>query len=177
MYIPHSYTTQPPPLPTPCTSEPFLVINEHTLAYHYHQSPQFTVRLTFGTAHSTVCHSLSCVHLFATPWSVRGILQDTGEFHSKNTGVDCHSLLQETFLTQGMNLGLLHCRQILYHLSYQGSPVHSMGFDKCMLCYAKSLQSCPTLCDPIDGSPPGSPVPGIPQARTLEWVTISFSNA
>ena len=42
---------------------------------------------------------------------------------------------------------------------------------------AKSLQSCPTLFDPIDGSPPGSPVPGILQARTLEWVAISFSNA
>ena len=42
---------------------------------------------------------------------------------------------------------------------------------------AKSLQSCPTLCDPIDGSPPVSPVPGILKARTLEWVTISFSNA
>ena len=42
---------------------------------------------------------------------------------------------------------------------------------------AKSLQWCPTLCDPIDGSPPGSPVPGILQARTLEWVAISFSNA
>ena len=42
---------------------------------------------------------------------------------------------------------------------------------------AKSLHSCPTLCDPIDGSPPGSPVPGILQARTLEWVDISFSNA
>ena len=42
---------------------------------------------------------------------------------------------------------------------------------------AKSLQSRPTLCDPIDGSPPGSPVPGILQARTLEWVAISFSNA
>ena len=42
---------------------------------------------------------------------------------------------------------------------------------------AKSLQSCPTLCDPIDGNPPGSPVPGILQARTLEWVAISFSNA
>ena len=41
---------------------------------------------------------------------------------------------------------------------------------------AKSLQSCPTLCDPIDGSPPGSPVPGIIQARTQEWVAISFSN-
>ena len=42
---------------------------------------------------------------------------------------------------------------------------------------AKSLQSCPTLCDPIDGSPPGFPVPGILQARTLEWVAISSSNA
>ena len=41
---------------------------------------------------------------------------------------------------------------------------------------AKLLQLCPTLCDPIDGSPPGSPVPGILQARTLEWVAISFSN-
>ena len=45
------------------------------------------------------------------------------------------------------------------------------------LCSAKSLQSCLTLCDPIDGSPPGSTVPGILQARTLEWVAISFSNA
>ena len=42
---------------------------------------------------------------------------------------------------------------------------------------AKSLQSCLTLCDPIDRSPPGSPVPGILQARTLEWVAIAFSNA
>ena len=42
---------------------------------------------------------------------------------------------------------------------------------------AKSLQSCPTLCDPIDCSPPGSAIPGILQARTLEWVAISFSNA
>ena len=42
---------------------------------------------------------------------------------------------------------------------------------------AKSLQSCPTLCNPIDSSPPGSPIPGILQARTLEWVAISFSNA
>ena len=42
---------------------------------------------------------------------------------------------------------------------------------------AKSLQLCPPLCNPIDGSPPGSPIPGILQARTLEWVAISFSNA
>ena len=53
--------------------------------------------------------------------------------------------------------------------------------NQCILCLsyvaAKSLQSCPTLCDPIDGSPPGSLVPGILQARTPEWVAISFSNA
>jgi len=51
---------------------------------------------------------------------------------------------------------------------------------ECLMYYAtaaKSLQSCPTLCDPIDGSPPGSPVPGTLQARTLEWVAIPFSNA
>ena len=51
------------------------------------------------------------------------------------------------------------------------------GVRKCSAAAAKSLQSCPILCDPIDGSPPGSPVPGILQARTLEWVAISFSNA
>ena len=50
-------------------------------------------------------------------------------------------------------------------------------FIKQFLNTAKSLQSCPTLCDPIDGSPPGSSVPGILQARTLEWVAIAFSNA
>ena len=54
-------------------------------------------------------------------------------------------------------------------------PHHSIGGMSAVA--AKSLQSCPTLCDPIDGSPPGSAVPGILQARTLEWVAISFSNA
>ena len=53
------------------------------------------------------------------------------------------------------------------------APINSEG----VAAAAKSLQSCPTLCDPIDGSPPGSPALGILQARTLEWVAISFSNA
>ena len=57
------------------------------------------------------------------------------------------------------------------------SPFFSLGFLAASAAAAKSLQSCPTLCDPIDGSPPGSPVPGILQARTLEGVAISFSNA
>ena len=60
------------------------------------------------------------------------------------------------------------------HLAMSGDVV---GCLNSAAAAAKSRQSCPTLCDPIDGSPPGSPVPGILQARTLEWVAISFSNA
>ena len=113
------------------------------------------------------------------------------ELHSpgKNTGVGCHSLLQGIFPTQRSNQGLPHCRQILYRLSHSYHKIHC---ESCLHLYrwkprcsnsaspaaaAKSRQSCPTLCDPIDSSPPGSAVPGILQARTLEWVAISFSNA
>ena len=59
-------------------------------------------------------------------------------------------------------------------LSENKLPKRSNGINAAAAA-AKSLQSCPTLCDPIDGSPPGSPVPGVLQARTLEWVAISFS--
>ena len=59
-------------------------------------------------------------------------------------------------------------------LSLEGNLIR---FDAAAAATAKSLQSCPTLCDPIDGSPPSSPVPGILQERTLEWVAIAFSNA
>ena len=63
----------------------------------------------------------------------------------------------------GENLGLCH------------SPF-SLSSERNSVAAAKSLQSCLTLCDPTDGSPPGSPVPGTLQARTLEWVAISFSS-
>ena len=66
--------------------------------------------------------------------------------------------------------GLL--RKYLKPITYITTDIYSAA-----AAAAKSLQSCPTLCDPIDGSPPGSPVPGILQAGTLEWVAISFSNA
>ena len=56
-------------------------------------------------------------------------------------------------------------------------PSHPLSIHAAAAAAAKSLQLCPTLCGPIDSSPPGSPVPGILQARTLEWVAISFSNA
>ena len=87
------------------------------------------------------------------------------------------SLLQGIFPTQESNWGLLHCRQILYQLSYQGNHMIYIYHIFMYIYYAKSLQSCLTLCDPRDSSPPGSSVPGILQARTLEWVAISFSNA
>ena len=63
-------------------------------------------------------------------------------------------------------------------VSSSASPVLvNSGIIPAAAAAAKSLQSCLTLCEPIDGSPPGSPIPGILQARTLDWVAISFSNA
>ena len=88
-----------------------------------------------------------------------------GDSPGKNTGVGCHALFQGIFLTQESNWGLLHCSWILYQLSYA------------LLLLLLSRVSRVRLCDPIDRSPPGSAVPGILQARTLEWVAISFFNA
>ena len=68
----------------------------------------------------------------------------------------------------------MHCQSIL---KTRCILVDSAAAAAAAAAAAKSRQSCPTLCDPIDGSPPGSAVPGILQARTLEWVAISFSNA
>ena len=118
------------------------------------------VKKKWSISHSVVSNSLQCHGLKPTRllclWDCPG----------KNTGVGSHSFLQGICSTQGSNPGLLHCRQILYHLSLHRSPAAA----------AKSLQSCPVLCDPIDGSPPGSAIPGILQARKLEPAAISFSN-
>ena len=100
-------------------------------------------------------------HGLYSPWNSLG----------QNTGVGSLSLLQGIFPTQGSNPGLLHRRKILDQLS-KGSLEHQDAAAAAM-----SLQLCPTLCDPIDSSPPGSPIPGILQARVLEWVAISYSNA
>ena len=84
----------------------------------------------------------------------------------RNTGRPCHSSVQ-TRATQIV----LPSLQVTQH------PVRMVTNVSSPAAAAKSLQLCQTLWDPIDGSPPGSPVPGILQARTLEWVAISFSNA
>ena len=68
------------------------------------------------------------------------------------------------------------CVRAFVHLMAEGGGQDKICFNGEATAAAKLLESCPTLCDPIDASPPGSPVPGILQARTLEWVAISFSN-
>ena len=86
----------------------------------------------------------------------------------------------------GILIGFAKVPSLGVILTYAGNKVlivcvqHIQGYGRWksdIAAAAKSLQSCPTLCDPRDGSPPGSPVPGILQARTLEWLAISFSNA
>ena len=73
--------------------------------------------------------------------------------------------------------GICHCQGTEGKSVLLEHRKHGRGWQDAAAAAAKSLQSCPALCDPIDGSPPGSPVPGILQARTLEWVAISSSNA
>ena len=101
---------------------------------------------------------LPCVQ--QTVWTIRQLASWTGstiqEYFVWNLSVKTYLLLETR------TLDVVHCESSIKLLA-AAAP--------------KSLQSCLTLCNPIDGSPPGSPVPGILQARTLEWLAISFSNA
>ena len=144
--------------------------------------------------------SLSHDWLFATPWLQPARLLCPWDLPGKNTRVGCHFLLQGTFPIQVSNPHLLCLLHWLFTTGPPGRPFREIpplkrvvslerkaifsGLSLYLLYHlttataaAKLLQSCPTLCYPIDGSPPGSPVPGILQARILEWVAIFFSNA
>ena len=99
-------------------------------------------------------------------------------FPGKNTGVNCHFLLQGIFLTQESNLHLLHWQVIFYQLSHWEQIWSHLPMVLAIVktpSHAESLQWCLTLSDPMDCSPPNSSVHGILQARILEWVAISFS--
>ena len=89
------------------------------------------------------------------------------DFPGKNTGMGCHSFSRGS--SQPRDRTRVSCTAGKFFTDWATRKVAAAA--------AKSLQLCPTLCDPIDGSPPGSPILGILQARTLEWVAISFSNA
>ena len=95
-----------------------------------------------------------CTSNFLNTYCVHGTMIESGYAETKVTVLD---LKEQTFFSKVLNFP-------------------SLLKLKCLAAAAKSLQSCPTPCDPIDGSPSGSPVPGILQARALEWVAIYFSN-
>ena len=110
---------------------------------------------------------------FRTDWldllAVQGTLKSLLQHHSSKASILQHSAffivqLSHPYTTTGKTIALIR-------RSFVGK-VMSLLCNMLSAAAAKSLQSCPTLCDPIDGSPPGSPVPGILQARTLEWVAI-----
>ena len=108
--------------------------------------------------------------------AVQGTLKSLLQHHSSKALILRHSAflivqLSHPYMTTGKTIALTGWTFVgkIMSLLFNMLPAAAAA--------AKSLQSCPTLCDPIDGSPPGSSVPGILQTRTLEWVAISFSNA
>ena len=149
-------------------------MGRHTPTMTHTHTPIVTHKCTYILTHmqfsvpACVLTRFSPVQLFVTLWSVACQAPLSMGSSRQEHWMGCRCLLQASFLIQGLNLSilrLLHCRLILCPRSCLGGP------NMCTAA-AKSLQSCLTLCDPIDGSPPGSSVPGILQARVLDWVAI-----
>ena len=92
------------------------------------------------------------------------------QFHLDQKATNYQFHFEDAYFVQSSGLSSLYFNVLNGPLKVQQDTWYAAAA-------AKSLQSCPTLCDPIDGSPPGPPIPGILQARTLEWVAISFSKA
>ena len=106
--------------------------------------------------------------------AVQGTLKSLLQHHSSKASILQHSAffivqLSHPYMTTGKTIALTRRTFV--------GKVMSLLLNMLSAAAAKSLQSCPTLCDPIDGNPTGFPIPGILQARTLEWVSISFSSA
>ena len=121
-------------------------------------------------SHSAMSDSLRSMDCSLTGSSVYG------DSAGKSTGVGAHVFLQGIIPTQGLNSGLLHCRQILYHLSQQRSMYVVLCFlSQCQINYAaaaKSIQSCPTLCDPWTAAYQASPSMGF--SRQEHWSGLPF---
>ena len=124
------------------------------MSLKYQMLPETTSMCLLSQSYPALCDPMDC----RPPAS-----SVHGDSSSKNTGVDCHALLQGIFPTQGSKPSLPHCRWILYHLNHQGSPLLKSP----SVCSV--AKSCPTLWDLMVCSPPGSSVHGILQARILVW--------
>ena len=141
-----------------------------------------TIHSDFGAQENKICHCFHCFPIYL-PWSDETRCCDFGllnvEFFKSAFSLSSFSFINRLFsfsllsairLVSSAYLRLLIFLPAIFLSSLAFHMVYSATA-------AKSHQLCLTLCDPIDGSPPGSPVPRILQARTLEWVAISFSNA
>ena len=134
--------------------------NESTLRMRWPKYWGFSFSISPSKEIPGLIFRMDWLDLFAVQGTLKSLLQQ----HSSKASILWHSAfftvqLSHPYMTTGKTIALTRRTLIVYAAA------------------AKSTQSCPTLCDPIDGSPPGSPIPGILQARTLEWVAISFSNA
>ena len=114
--------------------------------------------------------------------AVQGTLKSLLQHHSSKASILQHSAffrvqLSHPYMTTGKTIALTRCTFVGKVMSLLFNMLSRLVITFLPAAAAKSLQSCPTLCNPIDGSPPGSPVPGILQTRTLEWVAVSSSNA
>ena len=145
--------------------------NESVLCIRWPEYWSFSFNISPSNEYSgLISFRMDWLDLLAVQLTLKSLLQH----HSSKASVLWHSAffivqLSHPYMTTGKTIALT--RQTFV------GKVMSLLFNMLSAATAKSLQSCSTLCDPIDGSPPGSPVPGILQARTLEWVAISFSNA
>ena len=120
----------------------------------------YIIMYIFTCTHVYACSVSQSCPMLCDPWTVARQAPCPWDSPGKNTGVGCHFFLQSIFPTPGSNPDLL----CLLRWQAESLPLPSRKATYILyslLAAAKSLQSCPTLCDPIDGSPPGSPVPGI----------------
>ena len=147
----HPLSSPSPPAPTSPSIRVFS--NESALRMRWPKYWSFSFSIIASKEHpGPISFRMDWLDLLAVQGTLKSLLQH----HSSKASILWHS----AFFT----VQLPH-------------PYMTTGKTIALTAAAKSLQSCPTLCDPIDSSPPGSPVPGFLQARTLEWVAISFSNA
>ena len=126
--------------------------------------------MNLNTTVVAIVQSLSCVQLFCDPMDCSPLGSSIQEILQART-LHCVAISFSRGSSQPRNQTHVSCigRQILYPLSHQGSPKHNHESE------SEVAQSCLTLCNPVDCSPPGFSTHGINQARTLEWVAISFS--
>ena len=144
--------------------------NESTLRIRWPKYWSFSFNISPSNEHPGLIFRMDWLDLLAVQGTLKSLLQH----HNSKASILWLSAffivqLSHPYMTTGKTIALTRRTFV--------DKVKSLLFNMLSAATAKSLQSCPTLCDPIDGSPPGSLVPWILQERTLEWVAISFSNA